>query len=70
MELLELMEIPPPGEISLPLIPLAGALLGESGALLMVEVGRSQEMSGAARRPAAERSRKSPAGKQAANLRL
>ena len=55
MVLLELMEMPPPGEISLPVTPFAGALLGESGALLIVEVGISQETSGAACTPAPEK---------------
>ena len=46
--LLELMLIPLPGDISLAVIPEAGALLAETGALLIVEVGISHEMSGPA----------------------
>ena len=47
MELLLLMLIPLPGEMALAVTPEDGVLLAETGALLVVDVGISQDTSGA-----------------------
>lgn len=53
MEELELMLIPVPGRTGVAATPEAGALLAETAALLVVEVGISQETIGTARRKSA-----------------